>query len=217
MNRITTFASLLLILVAPWSAAQATSINASMTVDNAFYAYVSTDDSVRGTLIGSGNNWPSTFSFSSALTAGVTNYLHIAAINYGGPGAFIGQFSLSDTGFKFANGTQSLLTNSTDWRVRWASNNGAVSEQPWVMPNGSDSILNWGPDGTGPWGFRPGISDSAAFIWGNSANSTCSANSGFCTVSFSTTIFANSAPEPVSVALVGLGLIGLSAMRRRKA
>lgn len=220
MNPIKKAVAFCLALAAPWGGAQATSISASMTVDNAFYAYISTDDSVRGTLIGSGNNWPTTFGFSGALTSGVNNYLHIVAINYGGPGAFIGQFSLSDTAFKFANGTQSLLThatNTTDWRVRYASSNGTVAEQPWVMPNGTDTVFSLGLDGTSPWGFRPGISDAAAFIWGSTANSLCATTGNHCTVSFSTTIFADAVPAPVSLALVGLGLIGLGALRRRAA
>src|ERR1039458_8120985 len=66
--------------------AQATTINGNMTVDNAFYAYVSTNNAVLGTLVASGNSWPTTFSLSAALTPGVTNYLQIVAINYGGPG-----------------------------------------------------------------------------------------------------------------------------------
>src|SRR5689334_19905777 len=85
---------------------RASTIGGSLTSDNAFFAYISTSDSTLGTLVAQGNDWGSTFSFSNfELTAGQAYYLHIEAINYGGPGAIIGQFTLNDTAFQFANGT----------------------------------------------------------------------------------------------------------------
>src|SRR5689334_19753491 len=106
---------LVLTLVAAATYASATNISANLTVDNSFDYYLSTSDSVLGTLIGSGNNWQVTSQFTSALTPGVTNYIHVVALNAGGPAGFIGDFSLSDTSFQFINGTQQLLTNPIDW------------------------------------------------------------------------------------------------------
>src|SRR5437764_6067297 len=107
------------IALAAWCApdAQATTLSGNMTVDNFFFAFISTSDATLGTQVASGNNWPTTVGIpATTLTPGVTNYLHIEAINQTGPAMFIGDFSLSDTGFTFANGTQSLSTDTTDWR-----------------------------------------------------------------------------------------------------
>ena len=97
--------------IASVSTAQATTLSGNLTADNDFAAYISTDDSVLGTVLTGGNDWTITNTLSQSLTAGVTNYLHIVALNQGGPDGFIGSFSLSDSLFKFANGTQSLVTD----------------------------------------------------------------------------------------------------------
>ena len=192
--------------------AQATSINGNMTVDNAFYAYVSTNNAMLGTLVASGNSWPTTFSLSAALTPGVTNYLQIVAINYGGPGAFIGDFSLSGTGFQFANGSQNLLTDTTNWAGGYNSSNSSVAPQPWVVPAGG--VYSQGANGVGPWGTVSGVSSSALWIWPSDANSTGCA---FCTVDFSTAITPTSVtPEPGTMIMFGSGILGLAGVLRRK-
>jgi MSHA biogenesis protein MshQ len=131
-----------------------TNVDASMTVDNQFTAYLSTDDGVQGTQIGTGNNWPSTYQFGAALTPGVTNYLHIVATDLGPPAMFIGEFNLSDTGFEFTNGTQTLLTNTSGWQV--STTGFGVS---YVAPS------DLGGQGTPPWGTFPLIDAAARFIW----------------------------------------------------
>src|SRR4051812_37986491 len=116
-----------------------------MTVDNAFTTYLSTSDTVQGTQIGFGNSWPSLQNFSSLLTPGVTNFLHIVAQDFGAPAMFIGDFTLSDAGFQFSNGTQHLLTNTTNWGFSNTGFTGSYS-----------TPLDEGPNGTGPWGsFAP--------------------------------------------------------------
>ena len=180
--------------------ANADSLSGNLTADNAFYAYVSTDNSVAGTLVAQGNNWPTTFSFSNyVLTPGQTYYLQIEAINYGGPGAFIGQFNLSDTGFQFSNGSQTLLTNTTDWvSIYNNANSDPNAQQPWVTP--TEAVVSLGPNGVGPWGSMSGIDPSAQWIDGsNNGLSTCQ----FCTVDFSTVItHASAVPEPGTCGLL---------------
>ena len=154
-----------------------TSVDAVMTVDNQFTAYISTDDTVQGDMVGSGADWPTQDQFNAALTPGVTNYLHITATDVGPPAMFIGEFTLSDTGFEFSNGTQSLLTNTTGWQVS-LTGFGADYSAP----------SDLGPNGTAPWGTFDLIDASALFIWypGTSGN----------TVYVSTDIISNGAPEP---------------------
>jgi len=104
MRIMNTLCAAALAVIASWSTAEATTLSGNLTADNLFDAYISTDDTVLGTLITSGNSWPTTVSFSGqALTAGVTNYLHIVATDQGKPDMFIGSFSLSDSLFHFAN------------------------------------------------------------------------------------------------------------------
>lgn len=190
-------------------AAHATVLTGSLTADNDFVVYISTDDSIAGTAFGSNSSWPSVTTHSTALTSGVTNYLHVFARDSGGPQMFIGQFSLSDSMFAFANGTQSLLTNTTDW-----SGNTTGFGQPYT------ALQDLGPDGTSPWGNRAGIDDAARYIW-TQGGSSCGINGNDCAY-FSTRIDylegpTPQVPEPGTALLLGIAMLGLGANRRRKA
>lgn len=195
-----------LAVIASYSAAAATTLSGDLTSDNQFVAYLSTNDSVLGTQISSGSNWLVDVTFSGAgLTGGVTNYLHVIAQNSGGPDMFIGSFSLSDSGFHFVNGTQSLVTNVTDWHAA-----AAVFSDPWSAPSGTPQ--SFGPNGTGPWGTFSGMG-AAAFIWSNPNNGD--------TAFFSTAIVSNVAATPIPAALPlflsAIGGLGLLARRKRRA
>jgi hypothetical protein len=97
--------------------ALATTLSTDLTGDNSFALFISTDDSLPGTSVGAGTDWTVTYSFNAALTPGVTDYIHVAATNDSGPAAFIGDFTLSDANFQFANGSQFLVTDTTHWQV----------------------------------------------------------------------------------------------------
>jgi len=195
--------------------ANATSISGDLTADNAFFAYISTNNAVLGTLVAEGNNWGTTSTFSNfILTPGQTYYLQVEAINYGGPGALIGQFDLSGAGFQFANGSQALLTDATNWLAIYNDANSAPNaQQPWVTPTGS--VYSVATNGVGPWGTVSGIAGNADWIDATTLGLSDCEN---CTVDFSTPITSNSsaAPEPGTFGLLGGALTGFLALVRRR-
>jgi hypothetical protein len=190
----------------------ATTISGTLTADDGVAAYIGTVPGTLGTqaVNGLGTYWGTIKSFSTvALTPGVTNYLQIIAQDGGPPGMFIGSFSLSDTGFHFANATQSLVTGGTGW---------AGNLQPsssWALPSGAVTTI--GPNGIGPWG---NLVTGASFVWPADAFSAGQA-CGNCYVSFIAAINPAAVtpqigvPEPLSAALFGTGLLGLGLLRRR--
>jgi hypothetical protein len=189
-------------------AANATILTGTMTADNDYTVYISTDDSTAGTAFGSDGNWPSNITHSTSLTSGVTNYIHVFARDWGGPQMFIGEFGLSDSLFAFANGSQSLLTNTTDWSGNSTGFGSAYT-----------ALQDLGPDGTGPWGNRTGIDDNARYIWVQ-GSSQCGVNGNDCAY-FSARIdyvggTTPQVPEPGTAALLGIALLGFAVNRRRK-
>ena len=219
--------------------AMADTLSGTLTADNAFFAYISTSDSTLGTLIASGNNWPSSVNISpTALTPGVTNYLQIEVINYGEWGGLLGQFNLSDNSFQFANGSQTLLTNTADWAGiynsgyfsdNFSSSPGSscdpsvgsygctVSAQSWVPPTGG--VTGFGLNSVSPWGTVSGISSGTNWIWPTDSNSLPGGPDYYgacplCTVDFSTTI--TGVPEPGTLTLLVGGFALLPLIRRRR-
>ncbi len=168
-------------------------LSGSMTADNEFQASLSTSPTIAGPNWLTGNSWGTTYSGSVEIPSAGTYYLHVRAVDFGRPEMFIGQFSLSSTDAEFSNGTQSLLTNTTDW---------VVSSSAFGISTSAPVYL--GDNGVSPWSLRPSISPSAAFIWAPEyANG----------VAYFTTVITV-VPAPASVALAGLGLA--AAFRRRR-
>ena len=115
------FSLTIVLLMGTTVVASADSVSGTLTVDNAFNLYLSTSPTVQGTLVTSGGNWFSPVSFSGVtLTPGTTYYLQVQAFNTTEWAGVLGSFSLSGSGFEFANGSQSLDTDTTDWSVSTA-------------------------------------------------------------------------------------------------
>ena len=131
------------------------SVSADITANDSFYFYVSQDDSEEGTLAGQGKGWSSVHTLNAALVPGITNYLHVRCVDTSGPVAgFIGDFTLNDRNFHFADGSQHIVTSEENWRVftdRFGGDEGSVTAI--------------GRNGVGSWSTRFGIDLDANWIW----------------------------------------------------
>jgi hypothetical protein len=145
-----------LLMVGVASVSQATDLTANVTVDDAFEMYVSTDDCELGTLVCSSVAWQTATPCTSTLTPGVPNYIHVVGRDlYTVIAGFLGDFKLSDDGFKFSNDSQSLLTNETaGWDV-YTDNLCGIK----------GVLTNQGANGVSPWGLIASIDPAASWIW----------------------------------------------------
>ncbi len=97
-------------------------LSGTVTADNAFELFVSTDPNSLGTLVASGSDWQSPVDVSIPLDGAYKYYINIIADNFDGPAtpdngnpdALLGQLSVSGN-YQFAGGGQTLLTGSTGW------------------------------------------------------------------------------------------------------
>lgn len=175
-----------------------TVLSSTANVDNGFVIYISTSDNTTGTQFSSGNNWSSSVTGTVNLNAGQDYYLHVYAYDQGGIAGFLGQFSLSGTGHVFANGSTTLLTETTDWKGNSTGFNGSYG-----------ALTDLGANGIGPWGFQSAVSSSAHWIWVGDANAN-----DYSYLSTKITATGPAVPEPATMLLLGVGLAGMGWRRR---
>jgi hypothetical protein len=147
-----------------------------------------------------------TFNFTSNPLANQTYYLNIEAINYGGPGGFIGSFTLTGPNFQFANGGQTLSTDTTNWSGTYNNGNSdPTASQSWVTPTGGVAQMTY------PWGTPNVIASGALWIW-PSDSSSAGLSCDYCTVDLQTVITytgVSATPLPSTWLMLLSGFVGL--------
>jgi len=209
------FLSLLLGMVLYANVAGAVSFNATVTADNHYAIYVGDESGV--TFIGGnelgyygsdgGFNWTDPENFSFNVDAG--DYIYIAgwSDDHVAQG-WIGQFVTS---------TYTLLSNTTDWEVYLTFQDLDDNDSPPTETQLKNDITgvswqavtNYIDHGSSPWGNIAGISQDADWIWGSPLLG--GSNYGEYQI-FRTQVV----PEPTTILLSGLGLLGMGAYLRRR-
>lgn len=177
---------------------QATTLTGDFNVDDRFQAYLSTDDTVAGTLLTSGSSWKVTNSISdNSLIAGTDYFLHVLGSNVISVAGFIGEFNLSGTDHTFNSFGQHSVTNAT-----WTA-----SDSGW---GGATDATVIDGHGSGPWGstYIGSISHTADWVWGP----TTARNQD---MYFSIAINSSPVPVPSAFWLFGTALIGFIGMRKK--
>jgi hypothetical protein len=183
------------------ASASATVLTTKISVDNSYVAYLASTDNSVGTQFVSGNDWSVPTTGTITLGTAAQYFLHIDASDAGGVAGMIGQFSLTGSGYHFANGLTTLATGSSLITGNATGFNGVYS-----------AVSNYGTNGVAPWSTQSAYAADSKWIWvGNNDTNNRSY--------FSVSILADapaSVPEPTSLALTALGLLALTRLRAKQ-
>jgi PEP-CTERM motif len=213
------------------SAVQANAIpfEVDITVDNSYALYYGSATTAT-TFVGSDNNWTTTETYNFNLPD--TDYIYVVtqsdlAVAQG----FLAQFTNLNTNERF-------YSQDVQWQVTATGNYGFApyngSASAFTELNNQLALANLGTNpsngwvattagnanGASPWGLRPNIDAAAEWVWYNSNNTVDPTIGGFDHdeyLIFRISVGASEVPEPTSLLLLGVGLLGLGFARIRRA
>ncbi len=219
-------AALVALVAATSVPALAVPIQVNITVDNSYALFVGTGTAAT-TFVGADFDWPTTETYNFDLPT--NNYIYVVtASDLSVAQGFLGQFDNLAAGYTF-------YSNDPQWQVMAtglgpaapytgsASDLALLTQEILDANAGGNSSSGWvgttaGPiNGSAPWGLRPNIDPAAYWVWYSSNGDPDPTSPGFDHnewLVFRIAVAATPTPEPGTLALVGLSLVGLFAMRR---